>query len=68
MQFNNGTMGAINGMCPNGKIDTTYLQSREVWTGKTYAVVVIIFPLGLKEEAFLIAKGIYEMTYNELNY
>jgi len=30
--------GAINGMMPDGSIDETCLQSREVWTGTTYAL------------------------------
>lgn len=33
-----GLIGAINGMRPNGSIDTSCLQSREVWTGTTYAL------------------------------
>lgn len=36
--FNGGTMGAVNGMMPNGKVDMFTIQSEEVWTGVTYAV------------------------------
>jgi non-lysosomal glucosylceramidase len=39
MAFGDGKLlGAVNGMRPNGSIDDTCLQSREVWTGTTYAV------------------------------
>lgn len=31
-------MGAVNGMRPNGRVDSCCLQSREVWTGTTYAL------------------------------
>ncbi|CAM9631050.1 unnamed protein product [Chrysoparadoxa australica] len=35
-KFGDGVLGAVNGMRPNGTIDNTCLQSREVWTGVTY--------------------------------
>jgi non-lysosomal glucosylceramidase len=31
-------LGAVNGMKPNGRVDNCCLQSREVWTGTTYAL------------------------------
>lgn len=31
-------MGAVNGMRPDGSVDTCCLQSREVWTGTTYGL------------------------------
>lgn len=36
--FNGGTMGAVNGMMPDGSLDMYSVQSEEVWTGVTYAV------------------------------
>lgn len=36
--FNGGTMGAVNGMVPDGNVDVFTIQSEEVWTGVTYAV------------------------------
>lgn len=36
--FNGGTMGAVNGMMPDGNVDVFTIQSEEVWTGVTYAV------------------------------
>ncbi len=35
-------IGAVNGMRPNGTIDMTCLQSREVWTGTTYALAAMM--------------------------
>lgn len=31
-------LGAVNGMRPDGTIDNSCIQSREVWTGTTYAL------------------------------
>ncbi len=67
-QFEDGEMGAVNGMRPDGRVDTTCLQSQEVWTGTTYAVAAAMIQEGLLDEAFATAKGIYEMTYRELGY
>jgi len=36
--FNDGKMGAVNGMMPDGSLDTFSVQSEEVWTGVTYAL------------------------------
>lgn len=36
--FNDGMMGAVNGMMPDGNVDTYSVQSEEVWTGVTYAL------------------------------
>lgn len=36
--FNGGTMGAVNGMMPDGNVDSFTVQSEEVWTGVTYAL------------------------------
>ena len=68
MKFNNGQMGAINGMKPNGEIDKTCLQSREVWTGTTYGVAAAMYQLGLEKEALQTAKGIYNVTYETHGY
>jgi non-lysosomal glucosylceramidase len=68
MRFQNGEMGAINGMLPDGRIDRTSMQSQEVWTGTTYALAASMLQEGLKQEAFHTAKGIYEMTYQKMGY
>jgi len=39
IEFGKGRLlGAVNGMRPNRSIDNSCLQSREVWTGTTYAL------------------------------
>ena len=37
-KYENGNHGAVNGMRPNGTVDTCSVQSIEVWTGVTYAL------------------------------
>ena len=68
MKFQNGTMGAINGMKPNGQIDKTSLQSQEVWEGVTYALAATMVSNDMIEQAFLTAKGIYNCVYQDLGY
>lgn len=38
LSFSEGTMGAVNGMRPNGVPDTSSVQSDEVWVGVVYAL------------------------------
>jgi len=38
MSVRKGEMGAINGMNPDGTIDTYTIQSEETWTGVSYSV------------------------------
>ncbi|MDQ7030550.1 MAG: non-lysosomal glucosylceramidase [Ardenticatenia bacterium] len=37
-QFAGGNMGAVNGMRPDGTVDTSSDQAEEVWSGVTYAL------------------------------
>jgi len=67
MQFENGEMGAVNGMRPDGRVDTSSEQSQEVWTGVTYAVAAAMIQAGLVEEGFKTAEGI-PATSDELGY
>ncbi|MBN1120542.1 MAG: hypothetical protein JXJ17_05650 [Anaerolineae bacterium] len=66
--FESGTMGAVNGMRPDGRVDASTMQSQEVWTGTTYAVAAAMLQLDMSEEAFATAEGIYKQTYEELGY
>lgn len=38
LQFADGQLGAVNGMFPDGSIDTFTVQSEEMWTGVTYGL------------------------------
>jgi len=48
--------GAVNGMRPNGEIDDCCLQSREVWTGTTYALAAAML-CEAHEASFSISKS-----------
>lgn len=68
MRFQQGTMGAVNGMRPDGKPDKSGMQSAEVWSGTTYAVAAAMLQAGLNEQAFKTAEGIYRTTYETKGY
>ena len=68
LRYAQGTMGAVNGMRPNGKVDTSSTQSAEVWTGTTYALAALMIYEGLLGEALQTAEGIYQMTYKHRGY
>jgi non-lysosomal glucosylceramidase len=61
-------MGAMNGMRPDGSIDTSSMQSQEVWTGTTYAVAAAMIHVGLKEEGFRTASGIHHSGWHHFGY
>jgi non-lysosomal glucosylceramidase len=68
MGFRKGVLGAVNGMRPNGNVDTDSLQSVEVWTGTTYGVAATMLGEGLIEEGFDTAWGIVNTTYETKGY
>lgn len=67
-RFQAGRMGAVNGMRPDGQVDRTSLQSREVWTGTTYALAAAMLWEGLDEEAWRTAEGVVRTTYETRGY
>eukprot|EP01127_Copromyxa_protea_P022331 TRINITY_DN796_c0_g1_i2.p1 TRINITY_DN796_c0_g1~~TRINITY_DN796_c0_g1_i2.p1 ORF type:complete len:818 (-),score=164.66 TRINITY_DN796_c0_g1_i2:46-2499(-) len=67
-KFVNGTRGAVNGMRPNGAVDEMCMQSKEVWTGTTYAVAAAMLQVGLEDEAFKTMKGVIDTTYTTHGY
>ena len=66
--FRNGTMGAMNGMRPNGEVDKSSMQSQEVWTGTTYFLAAAMIHVGLKEEGMQTASGISKWGWTENGY
>ncbi|KAL3828367.1 hypothetical protein ACJIZ3_017169 [Penstemon smallii] len=68
MKVRGGRMGAVNGMHPNGKVDETCMQSREIWTGVTYAVAATMIHAGMEEQAFTTAEGIFIAGWSEEGY
>uniref|UniRef100_A0A5B6Z297 Non-lysosomal glucosylceramidase n=1 Tax=Davidia involucrata TaxID=16924 RepID=A0A5B6Z297_DAVIN len=68
MKVRGGRMGAVNGMHPNGKVDETGMQSREIWAGVTYAVAATMIHAGMEEQAFTTAEGIFIAGWSEEGY
>ncbi|CAG4974270.1 unnamed protein product [Parnassius apollo] len=58
--FVGGKMGAVNGYITGarGRIDTTAIQSEEVWTGVTYGLAALMIYEGMHEQAFATAGGL----------
>lgn len=72
-------IGAVNGMLPNGQVDVSCLQSREVWTGTTYALASVMMYEGLRSNsktdreellsmAFNTARGIHDGGWQKFGY
>ncbi|KAG2312367.1 hypothetical protein Bca52824_023924 [Brassica carinata] len=65
MKVRGGTRGAVNGMSPDGQVDTNSLVSKEVWAGTTYSVAACMIQEGQKEKGFQTASGIYEAVWSD---
>ncbi|KAK6143402.1 hypothetical protein DH2020_023750 [Rehmannia glutinosa] len=65
MKIKGGMHGAVNGMQPNGEIDLSALQSREIWSGVTYSVAAAMIQENMVDMAFKTASGIYEAAWSE---
>jgi non-lysosomal glucosylceramidase len=61
--FAGGTMGAVNGVRPDGSVDRSSEQSAEVWVGTTYALAAFMIGRGLTEEGWSTARGAAAVTY-----
>jgi non-lysosomal glucosylceramidase len=68
MKVKGGKWGAVNGMHSNGKVDETCMQSREIWTGVTYAVAAAMIHEGMNEQAFTAAEGVFLAGWSDLGY
>ena len=73
MGFCDGALGAVNGMiCKTDdgdgeyEVDTTAIQSEEVWTGVTYGVASLMISHHMKEEGFKTAEGVYKTVYESI--
>ncbi|XP_074588013.1 uncharacterized protein LOC141843888 [Curcuma longa] len=65
MKVKGGRMGAVNGMNPNGKVDNSCMQSREIWTGVTYSLAATMLLHGMEHQAFATAEGIFITGWSE---
>jgi len=61
-------LGAINGILPNGKIDKTCWQSKNIWPGINYAFCSLAIYEGFTKEALELAQKVHSnFTENILN-
>jgi non-lysosomal glucosylceramidase len=68
MKFAGGSMGAVNGIAPDGSLVKTNEQVQEVWTGTTLGLAAFMLSEGMKEEAYKTAWGIYHTSYETRGY
>jgi non-lysosomal glucosylceramidase len=68
MKFADGSMGAVNGIAPDGSLVKTNEQVQEVWTGTTLGLAALMLGEGMKDEAYKTAWGIYHTTYETKGY
>jgi non-lysosomal glucosylceramidase len=68
MKFSGGSMGAVNGIAPDGSLVTTNEQVQEVWTGTTLGLAAFMLGEGMKDEAFKTAWGVYHTSYETKGY
>lgn len=65
LKVKNGKLGAVNGMLPDGTVDMTTLQSREIWSGVTYAVAATMIQEDMLDMAFHTAGGVHAAAWSE---
>jgi len=68
MKFAEGSMGAVNGIAPDGSLVKTNEQVQEVWTGTTFGLAALFLSEGMKDEAYKTAWGIYHTSYETKGY
>ncbi|KAJ4805671.1 Non-lysosomal glucosylceramidase [Rhynchospora pubera] len=68
MRVKGGRLGAVNGMNPNGKVDETCMQSREIWTGVTYSVAATMLHHDMEYQGFTTAEGIFIAGWSDEGY
>lgn len=61
-QFAAGSMGAVNGMLPDGRVVDNE-QAREVWAGTTESFAAMLHSEGLDDEAMHTLRGLYHVIY-----
>ena len=61
----NGRWGAVNGMLPDGNVDMSSMQSREIWPGVTYAVAATMIHEDMIDIVFQTAVGVYEAAWSK---
>jgi non-lysosomal glucosylceramidase len=67
-KYQNGLIGPLNGMRPNGQPDTTSTQSNEVWPSVAFGLAATLMQEDMVEEAFSTIRGIIRMIYETSGY
>lgn len=67
-KFENGDLGVVNGMKSDGTVDTSSLQSSEVWPGTNFILAATMFQTDLTEEAFEILYKVLRASYETFGY
>ncbi len=68
LRFAGGEMGAVNGMNPDGSLVPDNEQSEEVWTGTTLGLASFMLQMGMRDEAYRTARGIYQVNWERKGY
>jgi non-lysosomal glucosylceramidase len=68
MKFENGEMGAVNGMKPDGTSLTENIEAQEVWSGVTLALASFMKSEGMTDQAYKTSWGVYHVVYEERGY
>lgn len=65
LKVKGGSLGAMNGMLPDGRVDTSAMQSKEIWSGVTYSLAASMIQEGLFDMAFRTAAGVHEAAWSQ---
>jgi non-lysosomal glucosylceramidase len=70
MKFAKGEMGAVNGMAADGTIinKPDNEQVSEVWTAATFSVAALMQAVGMKDEGYRTAWGVYHVVWETKGY
>jgi non-lysosomal glucosylceramidase len=68
MGFENGEMGAVNGINADGTLIRENEQTEEVWAGTTFALASFMKSEGMTDEAYKTAWGVYNVVYVKKGY
>ncbi|KAK1299777.1 hypothetical protein QJS10_CPB13g01134 [Acorus calamus] len=64
LKVKDGRRGAVNGMRPDGSVDRSTMQSREIWSGVTYALSAAMIQEGMVDMGFRTASGVHETAWS----
>ncbi|CAL1363890.1 unnamed protein product [Linum trigynum] len=65
MKYKGGARGAVNGMLPDGRVDMSGMQSKEIWPGVTYALAASMIQEQMEDLGFKTASGVYEAAWSQ---